>query len=87
MRQNISKTYCLLFSLIFVLSLTCFLKSNTTIALENGLARIPPMGWSSWNKFGLNIDETIVKQIADTIVASGMKDCDRKAFKVFRGNP
>lgn len=26
------------------------------IALENGLARTPPMGWLSWERFRCNID-------------------------------
>ena len=47
---------------------------ETGRALNNGLALTPPMGWNSWNKFGCKIDETIVKQIADAMVASGMRD-------------
>jgi alpha-galactosidase len=41
-------------------------------ALANGLARTPPMGWNSWNKFGCSINETIVKGMADAMVSSGM---------------
>src|SRR5688572_19657564 len=40
----------------------------------NGLAQTPPMGWNSWNKFGCDIDETIVRRVADAMVSSGMKD-------------
>ncbi len=47
---------------------------TTLRALNNGLALTPPMGWNSWNKFGCKIDETIVKQIADAMVANGMRD-------------
>jgi len=32
------------------------------------------MGWNSWNLFEDEVSETLVKQIADGIVASGMKD-------------
>ncbi|GIF50111.1 alpha-galactosidase [Asanoa ferruginea] len=32
----------------------------------------PPMGWNSWNKFGCNIDENLIKQTADAIVANGL---------------
>ncbi|NDI98408.1 glycoside hydrolase family 27 protein [Flavobacterium sp. LaA7.5] len=39
-----------------------------------GLAMTPPMGWNSWNTFETNIDEELVKQTADIMVASGMKD-------------
>jgi alpha-galactosidase len=33
----------------------------------------PPMGWNSWNKFACGrINETVVKQTADALVASGL---------------
>ncbi|NRF71663.1 glycoside hydrolase family 27 protein [Aquincola sp. S2] len=38
------------------------------------LAPTPPMGWNSWNKFGCNINEALVRQQADAMAASGMKD-------------
>jgi alpha-galactosidase len=41
---------------------------------DNGLARTPPMGWNSWNKFACNVDEALIRKTADAIVASGMKD-------------
>ncbi len=43
-------------------------------ALGNGVAKTPPMGWNSWNSFGCNPSETLVKQMADAMVSSGMKD-------------
>lgn len=39
-----------------------------------GVANTPPMGWNSWNTFEVNINEELVKQTADIIVSSGMKD-------------
>ena len=39
-----------------------------------GLARTPPMGWNSWNRFACNIDERLVRETADAMVATGMKD-------------
>lgn len=39
-----------------------------------GLALTPPMGWNSWNKFACNVDETLIRGIADAMVANGMKD-------------
>ena len=38
------------------------------------LAKTPPMGWNSWNKFQCNVDENLIRQTADAIVSSGMKD-------------
>jgi alpha-galactosidase len=40
----------------------------------NGLALTPPMGWNSWNKFGCNVNEKIVRETADAMVSSGMRD-------------
>ncbi len=39
-----------------------------------GLALTPPMGWNSWNKFGCDVSEKLIKEIADAMVESGMKD-------------
>ena len=39
------------------------------------LAKTPPMGWNSWNKFACDgINETVIRETADAMVASGMKD-------------
>jgi alpha-galactosidase len=43
-------------------------------ALDNGLALTPPMGWNSWNKFACGINEKIVREIADAMASSGMRD-------------
>jgi alpha-galactosidase len=40
----------------------------------DGLALTPPMGWNSWNKFGCDVSEKLVKETADALVASGMRD-------------
>jgi alpha-galactosidase len=55
---------------VFFTSLPAF----QVTALNNGLAKTPPMGWNSWNVFQGNINETQIKQIADAMVSSGMKD-------------
>jgi len=38
------------------------------------LAKTPPMGWNSWNKFRCDINEKMVMETADAMVKSGMKD-------------
>jgi alpha-galactosidase len=38
------------------------------------LARTPPMGWNSWNHYGCNIDEALIKATADALVSSGLRD-------------
>ncbi|MEV0136063.1 ricin-type beta-trefoil lectin domain protein [Dactylosporangium sp. NPDC050688] len=50
------------------------LRTTSAQALENGVARTPPMGWNSWNTFGCNINEALIRQMADAIVSSGMRD-------------
>lgn len=43
-------------------------------AHDNGLAKTPPMGWNSWNKFACNVSESLIKEMADAMVSSGMRD-------------
>jgi alpha-galactosidase len=43
-------------------------------ALDDGLARTPPMGWNSWNALRLNINEELVRQVVDVMVETGLKD-------------
>jgi alpha-galactosidase len=43
-------------------------------AVSKGLALTPPMGWNSWNKFGCNVSDELVRGMTDTMVKSGMKD-------------
>lgn len=38
------------------------------------LAQTPPMGWNSWNKFGCNVSESLIKEMADAMASSGMKE-------------
>jgi alpha-galactosidase len=38
------------------------------------LAGTPPMGWNSWNKFQCHVDESLLRQTADAMVQSGMKE-------------
>lgn len=38
------------------------------------LATTPQMGWNSWNTFGCNVDEKMIREMADAMVATGMRD-------------
>ena len=42
-------------------------------ALTNNLALTPPMGWNSWNHFGCNVSDAIIRGIADAMATNGMK--------------
>jgi len=46
----------------------------TTAQKFQGLAKTPPMGWNSWNRFQCEgINENVVRQGADALVSSGLK--------------
>ncbi|MES1191708.1 MAG: glycoside hydrolase family 27 protein [Steroidobacter sp.] len=38
------------------------------------LSKAPQMGWNSWNKFGCEINEQLIKETADAMASSGLKD-------------
>ena len=58
--------------LIFLFpQLTAFAQQKSISA---GLALTPPMGWNTWNKFGCNVSDELVRGMADAMVKSGMKD-------------
>jgi alpha-galactosidase len=40
----------------------------------NGLAKTPPMGWNSWNKFAGRVNDAAVRGMADAMASNGMKD-------------
>jgi alpha-galactosidase len=40
----------------------------------NGLAKTPPMGWNSWNLFRRQVNDKLIREIADAMVKSGMRD-------------
>ena len=45
---------------------------------EAALSPTPPMGWNSWNCFHEKIDEKQIRDIADIMVSSGMRDAGYK---------
>ena len=38
------------------------------------LAMTPPMGWNSWNPFGENVSEQVIRETVDSFVSTGLKD-------------
>lgn len=45
---------------------------RTTVALDNGLALTPQMGWNTWNHFGCDISEDTILSAANAIVANNL---------------
>ncbi|MFS8103992.1 carbohydrate-binding protein [Lentzea alba] len=62
-----------LLAAVLVVGLT---PATEALALENGLARTPPMGFNNWNATHCRADfnEAMVKGIADIFVSRGLKD-------------
>jgi alpha-galactosidase len=56
---------------IILLAITCF---GASAQKYDELAKTPPMGWNSWNKFACNVSEKLIMQMADEMVSSGMQD-------------
>ncbi len=50
-------------------------KINRAATPKPNLCPTPPMGWSSWNVFACDIDEALIKEIADAMLNKGLKDC------------
>ncbi len=71
MKKVISTLFCLIPVLTVLAQGNVYKQEPTKF---EGLAMTPPMGWNSWNTFETNIDEKLVKETADIMVASGMKD-------------
>src|ERR1700761_4022633 len=63
-----------LLSLILVLGFSMWVQAQKTAPNIDSYASTPPMGWNSWNKFACNVDENLIRQTADAMVSSGMKD-------------
>ncbi len=42
--------------------------------MTSSLASTPPMGWNSWNTFGQKIDETVVRETADALISTGLRE-------------
>ena len=59
-----------------ILAVLCVLAavSTQTSAQTAKLAATPPMGWNSWNHFADKVTDAIVRQQADAMVSSGMRD-------------
>ncbi|XP_024024047.1 alpha-galactosidase [Morus notabilis] len=54
------------------LSSNAQIQGYTQFLIANGVARTPPMGWSSWNHFQCNVDEWTVKTTADALISTGL---------------
>lgn len=51
------------------LALTLLASTALTMQAQNG----PTMGWSSWNTYGVNINDALIRKQADAMVSKGLK--------------
>jgi alpha-galactosidase len=66
------KTISLFVGLLLIFASAAFAQDQP--APSANLALTPPMGWNSWNKFGCNVSDEMIRGMADAMVKSGMKD-------------
>ena len=61
---------------IVLLLIVLFLTAATSAQAQKfeDLAQTPPMGWNSWNHFGCDVSEQLIRETADAMVTSGMRD-------------
>jgi len=60
-------------SLVFCCTALFFGLSQANADKYEHLAQTPPLGWNSWNHFGCDVDEKLIRATADAMVKSGMK--------------
>ena len=61
-----------------ILSITFFMINAQSF---EDLAQTPLMGWNSWNKFGCDVNENLIREMADAMVSSGMREVWVKFLK------
>lgn len=60
-------------TLLALLTLVVGMQSTSAQKFE-GLALTPQMGWNSWNKFACDINEELIRDIADAMVEKGIAE-------------
>lgn len=55
-------------------ALPLLLLASAAVALDNGVGRLPALGWSSWNTFRCELSEALILEVADALVSSGLRD-------------
>mgnify|MGYP006134782195 FL=1 len=57
---------------IALLTLLAALVATPVAALDNGLARTPPMGFSTWSVFKSSVSDALVRELADALHVTGL---------------
>ena len=59
---------------VLVLAAAVITPAQTAQATGTAAITAPVMGWNSWNRFGCNINESLIRATADAIVANDLDD-------------
>jgi alpha-galactosidase len=71
MKFRLASIFMLTTSMLFTICGAALAQDTADRLAKN--APTPPMGWNSWNKFGCNVSDQLVREIADAMISSGMK--------------
>lgn len=63
-----------MFRPVLLLSMALLFGAPAHAQKLDGLAQTPPMGWNSWNHYACDIDEELIRDTADGLVSSGLRD-------------
>src|ERR1035437_6409032 len=69
---------------VFIASVFCVFIS-VSVSSQVNKPKTPLMGWASWNQFGVNINESIIKGQADVMVSSGLAAAGYKFINIDDG--
>jgi alpha-galactosidase len=61
-------------AILFLAGILLLSTSQLIAQKFEGLAETPPMGWNSWNEFACDVDEDLIKETADAMIESGMRE-------------
>ncbi len=75
LRRALASTLTILtLTAVAAVGLQTTIPTGPAAAAPDSPAQRPPLGWNSWNTFGCNISESLIRGMADAIVDSGMRD-------------
>ena len=52
----------------------CSLLFPMSALAQDNLAATPPMGWNSWNHFADQVNDKVIRETADALVSTGLRD-------------
>ena len=65
-------------AVVAMMATSAFAQQPTATTERGKLAPTPPMGWMTWNMFKDDISEQLIKETADAMVESGLRDAGYK---------